>query len=482
MAEDIRTLHDRDFMSLSGRRRMLALSLATLALLGLPMRAQAQTERKAFSPAELDQILAPIALYDDALLSQVLMAASYPLEIVEAARWSQANPNLKGDAAVTAVADKTWDVSVKSLVAFPSILKQLNEHLDWTQKLGDAMIGQQQDVAVSIQRLRAKAAAAGTLKTGKEQTVSTQTQGSETIIAIQPTDPQVVYVPSYDPNTAYGQWSDPAYPPTYYPTGGALLTGLAWGVGIAAAGAMFGGWNWGYGGGNSYTNINANRAANIDRNFNRANVGTGGRWQHDVNHRKGVAYRDPATRQQFGQSRPGADQRQQFRGQLEGRGGAGGPGGIGGPGGAGRPGGVGGPGGPGGPGGAGRAGGVGGPGGVGGAGRPGGVGGAGGAGRPGGVGGAGGAGRPGGIGGAGGAGRPGGGGGGNGLSGVNRGQQVNREAQRGRAQQQRATTSRSAGGGARAGGGGRPAGGGGARGGGGGGGGGARGGGGGGRR
>ena len=109
-------------------------------------------------------MLAPIALYDDALLSQVLMAASYPLEIVEAARWSQANPNLKGDAAVTAVADKTWDVSVKSLVAFPSVLKQLSDHLDWTQKLGDALIGQQADVATSIQRLRAKASAAGTLK------------------------------------------------------------------------------------------------------------------------------------------------------------------------------------------------------------------------------------------------------------------------------------------------------------------------------
>ena len=104
----------------------------------------------------------------------------------------------------TAVADKTWDVSVKSLVAFPSVLKQLNEHLDWTQKLGDAMIGQQEDVATSIQRLRAKASAAGTLKTGKEQTVTTQTQGSETIIAIQPTNPEVVYVPTYDPNTAYG--------------------------------------------------------------------------------------------------------------------------------------------------------------------------------------------------------------------------------------------------------------------------------------
>src|SRR5207342_2319513 len=164
---------------LSRRREMLALSLAALTIVALP--AQAQTEPKPFSPEELDQMLAPIALYDDALLSQVLMAAGYPLEIVEAERWSRAYPNLKGDAAVTAVADKTWDVSVKSLVAFPSVLKQLSDHLDWTQKLGDALIGQQQDVAVSIQRLRAKAAAAGTLKTGKEQTVSTQTQGSETI-------------------------------------------------------------------------------------------------------------------------------------------------------------------------------------------------------------------------------------------------------------------------------------------------------------
>ena len=249
----------------------------------MPALAQAPTERKPFSPEELDQMLAPIALYDDALLSQVLMATSYPLEIVEAARWSQANPNLKGDAAVKAVADKTWDVSVKSLVAFPSILKQLSDHLDWTQKLGDAMIGQQADVATSIQRLRAKASAAGTLKTGKEQTVTTQTQGSETIIAIQPTNPQVVYVPTYDPNTAYGQWPYPSYPPTYYPTtqGGALMTGLMWGVGIAAAGAMFGGWNWGYGGSGSYVNVNANRATNIDRNYNRGNVGAGGRWQHD---------------------------------------------------------------------------------------------------------------------------------------------------------------------------------------------------------
>ena len=403
------------------RRALLALLVSLLAI-GRVRLVAAQGDTTKFKPEELDQMLAPIALYPDALLSQILMASSYPLEIVEAARWSQANPNLKGDAAVNAVADKSWDVSVKSLVAFPPVLSQLNEHLDWTQKLGDALIAQQQDVAASIQRLRAKAAEAGTLKTGKEQTVSTQTQGSETIYAIQPTDPEVVYAPTYDPNTAYGQWSDPAYPPTSYPTGGALLRGLTWGVGFAAAGAMFGGWNWNNSGSGSYVNVNASRATNIDRNFNSNNVGNGGRWQHQVDHRKGVAYRDNATRQQYGQNRPGADQRQQFRGQVN-QGAR--PGG--GPGAGQRP-----------AGGAGAGGG-----------RPGG-GAGGGQARP--------SAQPRG---------PGGGGGGGGLGGVDRGQQVNREAERGRAQQQRAAQPRSGGGGGArpagggGGGGGRPGGGGG---------------------
>src|SRR5229473_2723444 len=147
------------------RRTLLALSTTLLAF-GMARPAGAQDDMKTFKPQELDQILAPIALYPDSLLSQVLMAASYPLEIVEAARWSKASPALKGDAAVTAVKDQTWDVSVKSLVAFPSVLMQLNDHLDWTQKLGDAMISQQADVADSIQRLRAKAADAGNLKSG----------------------------------------------------------------------------------------------------------------------------------------------------------------------------------------------------------------------------------------------------------------------------------------------------------------------------
>ena len=303
------------------QRRSLMIALAATVAAGAGRAAWAQEAGgKPFTPEQLDQILAPIALYPDALLAQTLMAASYPLEVVEAARWSKANPALKGDAAVAAVKDKSWDVSVKSLVAFPQVLSQLSDHLDWMQKVGDAMIAQQQDVADSIQRLRARAADAGNLKSGKEQTVTSQGSGGDRTIIIAPTNPEVIYVPAYNPNTVYGSWPYPASPPTYYPPppgygyGSALLAGLLFGVGIAAAGAIFGGWNWGRG--NSYVNVNVNRAVNIDRNFNVNNINNG-RWQHEPIHRKGVAYRDPATRQRFNQTRPGADQRQEFRGRLE---------------------------------------------------------------------------------------------------------------------------------------------------------------------
>ena len=304
-------------------RRSLMTALAAALAVSVSRAALAQDAAKpSFTPEQLDQMLAPIALYPDAVLAQTLMAASYPLEVVEAARWSKANPTLKGDAAVTAVKDKSWDVSVKSLVAFPQILVQLSDHLDWMQKVGDAMIAQEQDVADSIQRLRAKAADAGNLQSGQEQTVTSQGSGTDRTIVIAPANPEVVYVPAYNPTTVYGAWPYPAYPPTYYPPppgygyGSALLRGLMFGVGIAAAGAIFGGWNWGRG--NSYVNVNVNRAVNIDRNFNVNNINNG-RWQHDSIHRKGVAYRDPGTRQRFNQARPGADQRQEFRGRLENR-------------------------------------------------------------------------------------------------------------------------------------------------------------------
>ncbi len=308
------------------RRRLLALSTAALAL--APFHGlRAQESNKPFTTEQLDQLLAPIALYPDALLSQVLMAATYPLEVVEAARWSQANPNLKGDAAVAAVKDKSWDVSVKSLTAFPQTLQMMSNQLDWTQKLGDAMIGQQKDVATAVQRLRAKAQAAGNLKSTPQQTVTTQSSGGANAIVIEPANPELLYVPYYNPAWAYGTWPYPAYPPPYYPPppnyGAALMTGMMFGLGVAAGAAMFGGWHWGYGGGgwgNSYTTVNVNRATSITNNFN-ADRYRNGQWSHDPAHRDGVPYRTPAERQEFGQHRPdAAQQREQFRGQLEGRG------------------------------------------------------------------------------------------------------------------------------------------------------------------
>ena len=301
-------------------------------------QAQAQAEPPAFKPEEIEALVAPIALYPDDLLSQVLMASTYPLEIVQAARWVKANPNVKGEAAVKAVESQTWDVSVKSLVAFPQALEPMNEKLDWTQKLGDAFLADQKAVLDAVQRLRQKAQQSGNLQTTEQQKVIVeQAAPQQTVIKIEPANPQVIYVPAYNPTVVYGTWGYPAYPPYYWPPpplyypGGALMSGFAWGVGIAAAGALFGGCNWGRGD----VNINVNKAANIDRSFNRTNVGSGGQWQHDAGHRKGVAYRDNASREKFGKDVPGADRRNDFRGRdgpgdRGGVGDRGGPGGVGG--------------------------------------------------------------------------------------------------------------------------------------------------------
>lgn len=298
-----------------------------------------------FTAAQLDQLLAPIALYPDDLLAQTLMAASYPLEVVEAARWSKDNPSLKGAAALAAVKDKGWDVSVTSLVAFPQVLAMMNSQLDWTQKVGDAMIAQQSDVAASIQRLRAQAQAAGNLKTTAQQTVTQQPAsagapaGTPPAIVIQPANPDTVYVPAYNPNWAYGPWPYADYPPSYFPPtgygwggyygGGGWSSGFSFGLGFAVGGAFFGGWSWGggWGGGwgwrgwggwghNSYTTINVNRATSITNNFNR-NYYHDDHWNHDPAHRHGVPYRDQASRERYDQHHPDAAQRQAFRGKLD---------------------------------------------------------------------------------------------------------------------------------------------------------------------
>jgi len=266
----------------------------------------------AFSKEQLEQILAPIALYPDDLVVQVLMASTYPIEIVQADRWVKQNKDLKGDALGNALDKQDWDPSVKSLVNFPQVLSMMSEKLDWTQKLGDAFLGQEKEVMNTVQVLRKKAKDAGNLNTTQEQKVVVE---QETII-IQPANPEVVYVPTYNPTVVYGAWPYPAYPPySYYPpgyvAGGALLS---FGVGLALGAAWGNAWgnaNW-HGGD---VNINSNR--NVNRNTNRDRVqqrgqGTQGKWQHNPEHRKGAAYRDSGTARQYGQSssRPSASSRE----------------------------------------------------------------------------------------------------------------------------------------------------------------------------
>jgi hypothetical protein len=306
----------------SALSRLLVAACAA-ALASLPVaRAQApaapgvssaQAQVATFKKEEIEQLVAPIALYPDALIAQILMAATYPLEVVQAARWSKANPKVKGKALEDAMQKQPWDASVKSLTAFPQVLEMMNEKLDFMQKLGDAFLAQQKDVLDTIQRLRARADQTGNLKSGKELTVSKAQESGQTVIKIEPADPQVLYVPTYDPTVVYGAWPYPAYPPYYYyPPGYGYAAGAAfWGftAGVIVGSALWGGCNWGGG------------SVHIDHhrynNFNRSNI-QGGNWQHNAEHRKGVGYRDQGSQQRFGGGqRAGVNTREQFRGRAE---------------------------------------------------------------------------------------------------------------------------------------------------------------------
>jgi hypothetical protein len=383
-----------------------------------------------FNAEQLDALMASIALYPDDLLTQLLMASTFPLEVVAAARWLEdpAHKSLSGDALAKALEAEPWDPSVKSLVPFPVILATMNSNLTWLQQLGYAFAMQQADVFAAVQRLRRLAQANDKLQSTPQQVVSTQQvtvepppgssqpPAQQEVIVIQPAQANTVYVPSYSPTVVYGSaWPYPSYPPYYaapppgYYFGTALATGLAFATGAAIVGGLSGWASPSWGGG--YANVNVNRFNNI--NVNRAQVSTS-RWNAaTAGGRPANFARAPSGpvglpgRSQV--SVPGSAVRPPTRtggaGGIGGAGRPGGPGGVGGVAGAGRPGG---PGGAGGIGGAGRPGGpgdAGGIGGVAGAGRPGGPGGAGGIG---GVAGAGRPGGPGGVGGVGGAAQPGG--------------------------------------------------------------------------
>src|SRR5438132_4563523 len=251
--------------------------------------------------AELDSLVAPIALYPDPLLAQTLAASTYPLEIIQLQQWMDRNKNLQGKALADAVAKQPWDPSVQSLVEFPDVVQRMAGNIQWTTDLGNAFLAQQSDVMDAVQTMRAKAQGTGTLKTSAQQKVDTETVSSgKQVITIEQANPDVVYVPSYDPQVVYGA-APPAYP--YYPytyPGYVPGTALAWGAGIALGAAAWGAWggHWGncdWNGGN--VNINNNNNFNKNNNFNRQQ---NGKFQHNAQHRGNAPYGDRGTANRFG--------------------------------------------------------------------------------------------------------------------------------------------------------------------------------------
>lgn len=262
-----------------------------------------------FTQQELDQMLAPIALYPDPLLAQVLMASTYPLEVVEAARWSRNNPGLTGDAAVRAVAGEDWDASVKSLVAFPQVLQTMDAKISWTERLGDAFLAQQAQVMDTVQTLRRRAQRAGNLQSNAQVVI--WQEGDD--ITIEPGNPSVIYVPYYDPRVVYGAWWWPLYPPIYWSPwyGYYWHGGIAWGVSFGVGlNFFYGGWNW------PHHRLYYNGRG---RWYGPVRSPVGRPWGHDPRHRLGVPYRNPALDRRFDRARfPARNAFEPYRGRMVG--------------------------------------------------------------------------------------------------------------------------------------------------------------------
>ncbi|MDK1686381.1 DUF3300 domain-containing protein [Cronobacter malonaticus] len=302
-----------------------------------PQPAPTNTLAPTFSTAQIDQWVAPIALYPDALLSQILMASTYPMNMVQAAQWSQDHPTLQGDAAIQAVAGQPWDASVKSLVAFPQLMSLLGQNPPWIQNLGDAFLAQPDDVMASVQRLRALAQQTGALTTSPQQKVTTVTKTappvspektgsaprSTTVIEIEPATPNVIYVPTYNPATVYGSWPNAAYPPVYLPPtpgeqfGNSFVRGLGYSLGVATTYALFSAIDWdddddhhhhhdddyhhhdhhdGYAHNGDNININVN---NYNRITGENLPGNTIPWHHNPAYRNGIGYADSRAAAQF---------------------------------------------------------------------------------------------------------------------------------------------------------------------------------------
>jgi hypothetical protein len=319
-----------------GQSLVAVLCVLSLALGDAAVYAQ-QAQQQA-APAEqpppkipndqLDSLVAPIALYPDPLLSQVLVASTYPLEIVQLQQWLEKNKNLKDQALTDAVQKQDWDPSIQAMAVLPDVAKRLADDIKWTTDLGNAFLAQQSDVMDAVQRMRMKAKDAGNLKSTEQQKVETKVVESKTVVVIEQTNPQVVYVPSYNPVIVYGPPVYP-YPPIYYPPPSYYAAGVAvaFGVGIAIGAAYHGGWGYGCGWGSSNVNINVNNnyvshynktnVNNVNRNninnVNTSNINNANRnsvnsanrsgsntWQHNPQHRGGAPYSDKSTANKYG--------------------------------------------------------------------------------------------------------------------------------------------------------------------------------------
>ena len=304
---------ERCSVSLWFRRGMALICVLVMAGMGTAVLAQGpvappanQSQAQSLRPEQLDNLVAPIALYPDPLLGQVLVACTYPVELVEAQQWLQANSNLHGQQLMDAARQQNWDASVQALVAMPDVLAKLTQDISWTTDLGNAFLAQQADVMSAVQRMRARAQANGKLQSTAQETVTTQNQGGQTAIAIQPADPQVIYVPVYDP---YYVWGPPVwgvYPSLYYPGYGYWFgPGIDIGFCFGGWGGWgFGGWGWGWGPNWFGRSVFVNNFF-----FNRYGFrgygfagGLQGRtaWVHDPGHRLGVAYPNSRLNSRFG--------------------------------------------------------------------------------------------------------------------------------------------------------------------------------------
>ncbi len=252
-------------------------------------------------PDQLDSLVAPIALYPDPLLAQTLVAATYPLELIQLQQWLEKNKDLKDKALADAVAKQPWDPAIQSMAAVPDVVKRLADDIQWTTQLGDAFLDQQSDVMDAVQRMRKKAEEKGSLTSNEHQVVETKVVEQKTVIVVQPSNPEVIYVPSYNPTVVYPPPIYP-YPPVYYPPyypGTALVS---FGVGMAMGAAIWGGSCCGMGWGHNNVNINVNNNFNRNTNVNRSGNNN---WQHNSQHRGGAPYSNKATANKYGGSTRG---------------------------------------------------------------------------------------------------------------------------------------------------------------------------------